>query len=649
MLRSIATVSLSGTLVEKLEAASAARFDAVEIFETDLLHYPGSPGEIRGIAAELGIAIALYQPFRDFEATGDRLQRNLDRAERKFDVMQELGVSLMLVCSNVAPDTLDDDARAAADLAQLAERAARRGLKIGYEALAWGCRVSDYRHAWRIVERAAHSSLGLIVDSFHTLAIADDLDALGRIPADRIFLVQVADAPRLKMDLLSWSRHFRCFPGQGQLDVAAFLAPIVAGGYGGPLSLEVFNDDFRSASARRTAQDGMRSLQYLEELTAARLRDPALYPPPKNPAEAPRAWNRADLFSPPPPPDYRGFEFLEFAVDGTSQARLGRWFEQLGIARVGRHKSKDVTLYRQGGVNFIVNAEPDSFAQAFFLLHGPSICAMAFGVAEKLQALNRARLYHCQPFEGRVGPNELVIPAVRAPDGSLIYLVERHEGAASIYDVDFNLDAEAERRPGTGIERIDHVALALPSGDLDGWLLFYKAVFGFEADDMLVLPDPYGLVRSRAVKSRCGSIRLPLNISESRNTATARLVSAHSGAGVNHIALATGDIFATAERLFAAGVPLLAIPENYYDDLAAKHGLADDFVDRLRRHRILYDRSNDGEYFQLYTAAFEERFCFEIVERRGYREYGAVNAPVRMAAQAQSRATPAFAAWAQAL
>ena len=640
MLRSIATVSLSGTLLGKLEAAAAARFDAVEIFEIDLVNYPGTPDEIRRTAAALGLGISLYQPFRDFEAAPpERRQRNLDRAERKFDVMQQLGASLMLVCSNVAADTLDDDAQAAADLAALAERAARRGLKIGYEALAWGRRVSDYRHAWRIVEQAAHPSLGLIVDSFHSLAIDDDLTELGRIPAERIFFVQVADAPRLKMDVLSWSRHFRCFPGQGQLDVAGFLAPIVANGYAGPLSLEVFNDDFRSASARQTALDGMRSLLYLEEKTAERVA-----------AATPAPRVQADLFSPPPAPSYRGFEFLEFAVEAAAETELGRWFEQLGFVRLGRHKSKNVTLYRQGEVNFIINAEPDSFAHAFFLLHGPSICAMAFGVSEKQQALNRARLYHCQPFEGRVGPNELVIPAIRAPDGSLIYFVEQHEGAATIYDVDFVLDAGARQRTAEpGLARIDHVALALPAGDLDGWLLFYKAVFGFEADDLVVLPDPYGLVRSRAVTSRCGKIRIPLNISESRNTATARFVSTYSGAGVNHIALTTPDIFATAERLAGSGVPLLKIPDNYYDDLAAKHGLAQETVDRLARHGILYDRSSDGEYFQLYTAAFDDRFCFEVVERRGYRDYGAVNAPVRMAAQTQSRSTPAFEAWAHAL
>ena len=143
----------------------------MEIFEADLLAYEGTPADVRDIAASLGLGIAIFQPFRDFEAAPDaQRQRNLDRAERKFDVMQQLGTDLVLVCSNVQPSAINDDARAAADLAEMAERASRRGLRVGYEALAWGRHVNRWAHAWRIVQQAAHPALGLIVDSFHTLS-----------------------------------------------------------------------------------------------------------------------------------------------------------------------------------------------------------------------------------------------------------------------------------------------------------------------------------------------------------------------------------------------------------------------------------------------------------------------------------------------
>ncbi len=564
MLHSIATVSLSGTLPEKLEAAAAAHFDAVEIFESDLLYYDGPPADARRMAAGLGLEIALYQPFRDFEGTPrERLARNLDRAERKFDVMAEFGVNLLLLCSNVAPDTILDDNAAIEDLGRLAEIASRRGIRIGYEALAWGRHVRTWGHAWRIVEAVGNPSLGLIVDSFHTLALGDDPAGLAAVPGNRIFFVQVADAPRLAMDVLSWSRHFRCFPGQGDLDVASFLAPVVSSGYGGPISLEIFSDDLRAAYARQAAIDGMRGLLWLEERTRERL---AQTPPGASPPAA--ASESGALFAPPPPSVYAGFEFIEFALDEAAASRFGERLERLGFVKAGRHRTKNVTLYRQGGINFVLNAETDCFAHAFYLVHGPSACALAFRVDDNRRALNRARLYRGQPFEGRIAQNEQLIPAVRAPDGSLVYLVEEPGRGPSIYDTDFVIDPSAE--DSALLTGIDHVSLALPDGQFDSWILFFKAIFGFGADSAWELPDPYGLVRSRAVHSPEGSIRLPLNISQSRNTATARSVSTYSGAGVQHIALATGDIFATVAELKRRGVKLLSISPNYYDDLVGE-------------------------------------------------------------------------------
>ena len=631
MLHSIATVSLSGTLPQKLEAASAARFDGVEIFEADLVYYDGTPADIRQLAADLGLEITLFQPFRDFEGCPrDRRLRNLDRAERKFDVMEELGVRLLLLCSNVAPDTVLSDEAAIEDLGLLAERAGRRGIRIGYEALAWGRHVRTWGHAWGLVEAVGHPSLGLLVDSFHTLSLGDDPSGLAALPGERIFFVQVADAPKLDMDVLSWSRHFRCFPGQGDLDVAGFLAPIVESGYGGPLSLEIFNDEFRAGSTRQIAADAARSLLYLEDKTRERL---AAAPAPTALVAAAR---RVDLFTPPPVSRYSGVEFLEFAVDDAAAGRLAAWLERLGFVAAGRHRSKNVTLYRQGSVNLALNAEHDSFASAFFLLHGVSVCAFGFGVEDTAQALNRARAYRCQPYEGRIGPNELMIPAVRAPDGSLIYLVDYDDIAPILYEREFALSAEeATAANPAGLRRIDHVSIALPEGQSHGWVLFFKAAFGFTADTTIVVPDPYGLVRSRALHSPEGSIRLPLNISQSSGTATARSVSTYSGAGVQHVALATDDIFTAAAELQRRGAAVLRIPANYYDDLAAKHGLDDELIERLAASNILYDREGEGEFFQIYTEAFEDRFSFEIVERRNYDGYGAANAPVRLAAQAQ--------------
>lgn len=210
MKKSIATVSVSGMLPQKLAAISAARFDGVEIFENDLLQFAGTPRDVRHMADDLGLSIDLFQPFRDFEGVGAaQLQRNLDRAERKFDLMQELGAPLMLVCSNAQPDTSADRELIAAQLRELAGRAGQRGLRIGYEALAWGTQTNRFAQAWDAVKRADHPHLGLILDSFHTLVLKDDWTPIADIPGDRIFYVQLADAPWLQLDPLSHSRHYR--------------------------------------------------------------------------------------------------------------------------------------------------------------------------------------------------------------------------------------------------------------------------------------------------------------------------------------------------------------------------------------------------------------------------------------------------------
>ena len=257
MKTSIATVSIAGDLAEKFAAISAAGFDGVEIFENDFLAFDGSPREVGRMAADAGLAITLFQPFRDFEGLPEpQRSRAFDRAERKFDVMQELGTDLMLVCSSVSPVSLGGIDRAAADFHELGKRAAKRGLRVGYEALAWGRHVNDHRDAWEIVRRADHPNIGLVLDSFHTLARKIDLGSIRSIPADKIFIVQLADAPLIEMDLLYWSRHFRNMPGEGDLPVREFMQAVAATGYDGYVSLEIFNDQFRGGSAKAISIDG---------------------------------------------------------------------------------------------------------------------------------------------------------------------------------------------------------------------------------------------------------------------------------------------------------------------------------------------------------------------------------------------------------
>jgi 4-hydroxyphenylpyruvate dioxygenase len=613
LLKSIATVSLSGTLPEKLEAAAAAGFDGVEVFENDLLHFDGSPAEVRRMAADLGLQILLYQPLRDFEAMpGDVFARNMARAERKFDVMEQLAAQMVLVCSNVQDAAVDDPARAAADLRCMAEAAARRGLRVGYEALAWGRHTRRWQQAWEIVQRADHPALGLVLDSFHTLSLGDSLQGLDAVPADKIFFVQLADAPRLSMDVLSWSRHYRNFPGQGDLPVTDFARAVLQAGYTGPLSLEVFNDDFRAAPARLTAQDGLRSLIWLE--------------------------SEAGGTALPEPPVLGGVDFVEFAVDYVAGRELAQRLQALGFAHAGRHRSKAVDLYRQGGINLILNAEQDSAAAEHFQLHGPSVCAVGLKVDDARRAIARAQALLCKEWRERVGPDERVIPALRSPDGMLFHLIDDRDADRSIYESDFLTETPVGAvHHGAGLSAIDHLAQALPANRLDSFVLFYRAVFGMQPEAVHEIADPYGLVKSRAMVSPGQHVRIPLNVSESGRTTTGRFVAAYAGSGVHHIALRAERIEPALEVIDRNLAAMLHVPANYYDDVAARLAPGDVLLGRLQRLGVLYDRDAHGEFLHAYTEPFHERFFFELVQRTGYVGYGAANAAVRMAAQAQLR------------
>jgi 4-hydroxyphenylpyruvate dioxygenase len=637
MRRSIATVSLSGVLREKLQAAAAARFDGVEIFENDLLHFSGSPREIRGIAADLGLAIEMYQPFRDFDAPDEaRFARSLDRAERKFDLMEELGTDLILVCSNAQPDAMGDVDRLVEQFAELAERAGRRGMRVAFEALAWGTQIRLVRQAWQIVERVDHPHFGLALDSFHTLALRDDPAGIAELPGDKIFFMQLADAPALAWgpsDVLSYSRHHRCFPGQGELDVTGFVRAALAAGYTGPLSLEIFNDGFRSAPARSTAMDAMRSLLWLEEQVRLSC---------TNRADASHRSQQAPLFDPPSPPAWKGWAFAEFAVDPAASGRLSAWLGSLGFAHAGHHRSKDVDLWRFGNARYVLNREPDSFARSHFDQHGPSVCALALDTQDVRAALVRAEGFNFTRVPGRVGTHELTIPAVQAPDGSLLYFCDVGTDGLQGFEADFLLDAptrDAEEPPGTRTARIDHVSQALPSGLMDSCVLFQRAVLGLVPQRNVVLHDPYGVVRSRELESADRAIRCSLMVSERDTTALSRSVAQFRGAGVQQIAIAVDDLLGLARYLRRKGAPLLPTPANYYEDLAARHALAPEFVAELEAAGVLYERDATGEFLHVYSVPFEDRFEIEFVERRGAPSlYGTSNASVHLAALAEWRA-----------
>jgi 4-hydroxyphenylpyruvate dioxygenase len=620
--RSIATVSLSGALDEKLRAIAAAGFDTVEIFENDFLSFGGSPRDVGKLCRDLGLEICAFQPFRDFEGMPEpQRTRNFARAERKFDVMQELQTDLLLICSNVSPASLGGIDRAAADFHALGELAAKQGLRVGFEALAWGRHVNDYRDAWEIVRRADHQSIGVILDSFHALAPGFPLSPIRSIPADKIFLVQLADAPKLGLDVLSWSRHFRCFPGQGDLPVLGFMESVAATGYAGPLSLEIFNDQFRAGSAARTATDGLRSLILLGDQLATRI--PAVKEFSMRSPE-----RSSDMLE--PKAQSRGVGFLEFAVNEAKASELADLFSQLGFRKTGQHRSKAVERWSQGKVELVINCEADGFAHSHYITHGPGVCAIALDVDNAGHTMARAEALKARTFYQPVGPGELEIPAIHGVGGSLLYFLDV---AGKNWDTDFaavKSDVIADR-----LRAVDHISQSMPYDEMLSWLLFYTGILDLQRLPQMEIADPLGLVQSQAIINIDQSLRVVLNGSVATRTLSARFISEFFGSGVQHIAFSCDDIFAAVAEMRSRGAGFLKIPDNYYDDIEAKYDLDAATMAALRDNQILYDREGDGEFFQIYTHIFDERFFFEIVERRDYQGFGAANAAIRLAAQAR--------------
>ncbi|MEJ1999240.1 MAG: TIM barrel protein [Maritimibacter sp.] len=619
MKTSIATVSISGSLTEKLEAIAAAGFSGIEIFEQDFIAFDGTPQDVGNMVRDHGLEITLFQPFRDFEGLPEPLRaKAFDRAERKFDLMQALGTDLVLVCSSVHPAALGGIDRMADDFHELGERAAQRGLRVGFEALAWGKHVNDHRDAWEVVRRAEHDNIGLILDSFHTLGRKIDPETIRRIPGDKIFFVQLADAPAIDMDLLYWSRHFRNMPGEGDLDVTGFMRAVMAAGYTGPISLEIFNDQFRGGSTRQVAQDGYRSLIAL--MDDVRRAEPTL---------------AVDLPPMPPRVPATGVAFVEFATRGDEARALETLLGALGFENAGRHIAKKVTLFQQGDIRIVLNEETTGHAATAWNARGTTVCDLGLSVASAGDTLARATALGAEVFSQPIGPGELDIPAIRGLSGSVLHFIDEESGLGEVWNREFSATAPVR---GAGLTRIDHLAQTMSYDDMLSWTLFYSSLLDVEKSPMVDVFDPDGLVRSQVVASADGALRITLNGADSHRTLAGAFLAETFGASVQHLALATDDIFATLEELAGRGFEPLPMPQNYYDDLAARFDFPPGLLARMQAVNVLYDRDASGAFFQCYSRVFAGGLFFEIVQRdTGYTGFGAPNAPFRIAAQKRQR------------
>src|SRR5882757_10914282 len=280
-----------------------------------------------------------------------------------------------------------------------------------------------------------------------------------------------------------------------------------------------------------------------------------------------------------------GFEFVEYTAPDPQLLRT--LFERLGFPVVARHRSKNVTLHTQGDVNFIINAEKDSFAQAFARAHGPSACAMAFRVKDAAFAYRRALELGAKPGPQSAGPMELNIPCIEGIGGSLIYLVDLY-GERSIYDVDFRPVAAAEGAPaeGAGLTLIDHLTHNVGRGRMDFWAGFYQKLFNFREIRYFDIEGKHTGLLSRAMTSPCGKIRIPINESQDDKSQIEEYLREYRGEGIQHIALSTPDIYGTVDRLRGRGVVFQDTPDTYYDGVSARVAGHQESLAELQQRRI---------------------------------------------------------------
>ncbi len=587
----IATVSLSGVLADKLPAIAAAGFDGIEVFDNDLVASPLSPQEVATRCADLGLGIDLFQPVRDVEGVApERFADVLHRVRTKLGVMADLGATTFLACSNATAGAQPDRDLSAEQLHEIGVLAAEHGVTVAYEALAWGRHVNRLGDAWDVVQRADHPAVQLAVDTFHLLARGDDGAALSEIPGDRIGFLQVADAPLLDMGVLEWSRHHRCFPGQGMLDVEGVVAAALEAGYRGPVSLEVFSDVVRETDPRRTAEAAMRSLLFLEDQLARRVGSAATAPPPGRTDSA-----FLELSSPP------------------GDASVPALLTGLGFAPAGRHRSKPVEWWRNGEAHVVVNQSPGASAQTAAL---GVVCPTVADVADRAKALLWPAVATTR------GRDEAPLPGITAPSGLHVFVSGAAAGG-SYWQGDFTPIGDA----AGCLTGIDHIGVALPGDDLDEEVGFFRTVFDLEPGAVEEFVEPRGRLRSRALRPARGDLRVVLNVEETGPGSTRRT-------GVTQVAFRCDDVFAAVRGLTSRGVALMAVPDNYYVDLEARFALSAELLGDLRAHHLLYDRIGEGELLHAYTDVLPTGFYVEVLERRGgYDGYGSAGTHVRLAAQ----------------
>ncbi|MEV0646318.1 TIM barrel protein [Phytomonospora sp. NPDC050363] len=597
MRRFITSRSLGGPLEQKLAAAARAGFDGVEIVEAELLGCALSPTEIAARAAGHGLAIEAYRPSVPPELTERRVRHILA-------VMTELGAGVLTVAARADPALAER-------LHRLAGPAAEAGIRVAVEADARA--RHDAPRVWRTVADTGHPGLGVSVDGFHILTGGADPAAgphrVLHLPAERILAVKLADALPVHTDSHAAAGYLRRLPGEGVLDLAGLLGHVLATGYRGAVTLDVPGE--ADPDPERAAANGMRALIALEDDLLSRTTTATARPPTQ-------VTERSELAQPAAPAEPSGAAFVEISAGPLAEPSAENLLRRSGFVHVADHRTEPVRMWRQGEARVLLRRVGTSVGQDL------SISALGIAVGDPERCATLARRLPSPALPRSSGSGDPGPFAAAAPGGVEVLFCQ--SGADPSWLKAFEPLPPVPPDGSASLTHIDHVTLSRPPHALDEAALFYRSVLGLRPHEHA---EGLGVFRPNGPRAlSAGGIRLVLRVP----APTGGLLP--ETAPLQHIAFGCDDIFTAAVAMRIRDLPMPAIPDNYYRDLAARFDLDDDAIEAMRSFGVLYDRDAHGEFFHFHTAVLGRRIFFETVQRvNGYDGYGATNAGVRVAAQ----------------
>ena len=469
---------------------------------------------------------------------------------------------------------------------------------------------SNFNNILRKIISIKNPSFYLTINSKNILMDGSQPSLINQIPLSLIDHVQLTDISKYISSEDQISNLSELLPNEGVLDLKSFIKIFLKKNYKG--SISVANNNILNNKANLIKDANRAFVSVFDDVVSSDI-----------------SLDNLNLKI-PPKINLNGFEFLEFSVFGEDHTSLVKMLKKLSFRKERIHKTKNVELWRQGSINILINSEKNSFAEQVYLKNGPSVCDIAIKVKDAIQTIDRAKKLGIKEHSQSVSVGELKIPAIKGVDGSVIHFIDQKSNLFQLWNLDFNYLKPEPIQP-SGLRSIDHISQSMKEEEMRSWLFFYLSNFNMYKTTQLDLVSSKGIIKSQAISSPEGEVRLNLNGSNNSQTIAGSFMTNKTGSSIQHIAFNTDDIFETVNILSENKFPFLQIDKKYYSQLQNKYDLDEKTLNNLKRNNILYDKNEFGEFFQIYSEPIFTGFFFEIVQRKqNYKGYGESNATHRI-------------------